>query len=160
MNFISCRNLIFAVVFYFQYVTSLPLEDGDGTLLANAAPAPVLERDPQQSFDQAMRNAFAPAFAPGFTGDPVKDALVARKQRPQRPKSGSNTGCATQQSNICSSGLPYCCSTTNGKYSCVQSTVDCAQTVICCNNSFGVSNISMVDRCSLCTKSSHSFKCV
>jgi hypothetical protein len=158
MYFISVKSIIFAVSFVAQYATSIPV-DGDDTVIAPAAPVSILGREPQQSFDEVMRNAFAPAFAPGYSGDPAKDALVPRRQRGPRPKGGSNNDCTAQQSNICSSGIPYCCSTTNGKYSCVQSTVDCAQTVICCNNSFGVSSNSMTDGQLMHPNFMRSFRC-
>ncbi|EGE86620.1 hypothetical protein RJZ56_007776 [Blastomyces dermatitidis] len=42
-----------------------------------------------------------------------------------------------QQTNQCSTGVPYCCSTEGGSHNCVNSHVECTQTVICCNNNFG-----------------------
>ncbi|KAG5294606.1 hypothetical protein I7I48_11173 [Histoplasma ohiense] len=49
-----------------------------------------------------------------------------------------------QQTNQCSSGVPYCCSTEGGSHNCVNSKVECKQTVICCNNNFG-SQVCMGD---------------
>ncbi|EEH16340.1 hypothetical protein PABG_06427 [Paracoccidioides brasiliensis Pb03] len=49
-----------------------------------------------------------------------------------------------QQSNQCSTGTPFCCSTEDGSHNCVKSNVSCDQTVICCNNNFG-SQVCMGD---------------
>ncbi|KAH7114620.1 hypothetical protein EDB81DRAFT_893163 [Dactylonectria macrodidyma] len=48
-----------------------------------------------------------------------------------------STGGSNQQTNICSAGAPYCCTSDgNGGHIC-QNTTACEQTVICCNNNNG-----------------------
>ncbi|KAL7896903.1 hydrophobin [Trichoderma sp. SZMC 28014] len=52
--------------------------------------------------------------------------------------SGSGSDCGTNtQTNACSAGSPYCCSSDgNGGHTCSNTTA-CDQTIICCNNNNG-----------------------
>ncbi|KAF4980043.1 hypothetical protein FZEAL_3905 [Fusarium zealandicum] len=60
---------------------------------------------------------------------------------PSKKKTGKGSDCATSgsntQTNMCSNGSPYCCTSDgNGGHTC-QNSKTCTQTVICCNNNNG-----------------------
>ncbi|PGH16808.1 hypothetical protein AJ79_01452 [Helicocarpus griseus UAMH5409] len=85
-----------------------------------AIPTPDPEPAPEEG-------ALAERFWPDLSN------LLPKKLCPGAPKPPSGP----TQSNQCSTGVPYCCSTEGGSNNCVGSVVNCEQTVICCNNNFG-----------------------
>ncbi|KAF4439813.1 hydrophobin [Fusarium albosuccineum] len=60
----------------------------------------------------------------------------------RKPKGHGGSDCSTggsvQQSNLCSAGNPYCCSSDGKGGHVCSNTSACEQTVICCNNNNGV----------------------
>ncbi|OJD11738.1 hypothetical protein AJ78_07547 [Emergomyces pasteurianus Ep9510] len=73
------------------------------------------------------------------TPEPAEDAELAERgfQMPKGLCPPPPAQPPVQQSNQCSTGVPFCCSTEDGSHNCVKSSVNCKQTVICCNNNFG-----------------------
>src|SRR5438034_4493568 len=87
---------------------------------------------------------------------PEDGELVAKRALniPGLPGAGGSSTC--NQTNQCQTGTSFCCNTENGREchvpptsfsnyltspsenTCVKSSTNCQQTVICCNNNFGV----------------------
>ncbi|KAI1980423.1 hypothetical protein LOZ53_000614 [Ophidiomyces ophidiicola] len=114
MKFFTSSTVL-SFVFFFSYGLAVPVADAEPQPVPNPGPGPV------------------PASEPGnnlMSRDPanILSSLV--------PALNAPSNCPTQ-TNQCSSGTPFCCSTDSGSHNCVKSTVNCQQKVICCNNNFG-----------------------